>query len=969
MPFRDFFDEAPAPIGAPAAPAAGGSKFRDFFGADPSPASFGDRFGETPYLDYNPTAVKAGQAPGVVIDESVKELPEEGGGNLVAAALRRAGQDARTRGEAQIRAPEEEFPNTPEAKGLPLEWALGAFLTMNPQAQMDIVRANMPGAEFKKDSYGNPMLRRPGRTEWEYFNKAGPSLMDIPSFPSEVLKYIPAGKFASLGRNMAQRAVTAILGTGVTDMGAQEAAKLLGSEQDYDPAESTVTALAGGAGQVVGDVVTKSAGALGRRMRGEVRTTSQDLKDLATPVFQKANSLGIRIGPEGVDQEIANLRLLAAGKSALPHAMLDPTTGLIKDVGKASRRYLETNGVLDDISANAGTQRTLEDLWQIREALSDAQWLAHGKDHHVARELLDHFDDYMDNHILPSDILAGDPAQGIALQRQATEIWHRAMKTSAIERAIADAMVAANPNKAVALRNEFRKFVRAPDFRRRWTPYEQQLLREAARPNGGQRVVEVLGMFAPRNIVSTAGSYLLVGPGAWVAGELGQAASTAMAGARASRLQDAVASGTANRAKLDITGRAPVIAPALAAGEGERRYTTRERFAAGGGVQKMAGGGTPYDYLLQTANPGGTMGRQGPRLAIGRLHPSFAQRLEAAIRQARAEGIPAAVSSSYRPPIFGVGGYRDKYLSLHSYGLATDIAGIGRPGSKTARRWFEIATSNGLFNPYGPNNHAEWNHYQAVPEKGETYTARHPALRQSITARGPKSLEEMWAASGVPLGDVPASTRAFLAQASPAGGVQAANALAAGNLPPITPGQRIMENAQRPAPTMLDRAPRSPVLGTPVADTWPAPIDPTKPANYLSLPDSRVPDWVDQPAMLAADLADSPSPMAYAEDGAQAGLSAPAKPALPDWSNDLGLSDMHLYEDGPGGYPHVRGMRGGQDFSAYRTNSGRVWEMPAGPPSNNEYSGAPAGYYSFNPDDEPPPRLGGGFLSRLFGRN
>src|SRR5689334_5408102 len=62
-------------------------------------------------------------------------------------------------------------------------------------------------------------------------------------------------------------------------------------------------------------------------------------------------------------------------------------------------------------------------------------------------------------------------------------------------------------------------------------------------------------------------------------------------------------------------------------------------------------------YVLETAHPGGTMTRQGPELAIGRLHPEFVTRLAEAIREARGAGMEeVGVFSAYRPPAFGVGG-------------------------------------------------------------------------------------------------------------------------------------------------------------------------------------------------------------------------------------------------------------------------------------------------------------------------
>jgi hypothetical protein len=150
------------------------------------------------------------------------------------------------------------------------------------------------------------------------------------------------------------------------------------------------------------------------------------------------------------------------------------------------------------------------------------------------------------------------------------------------------------------------------------------------------------------------------------------------------------------------------------------------------------------DYLVETATPGYTMERQGAEVAIGRLHPDFAERLADTIREARADGMPeAGIFSAYRPPAFGVGGFRDKFDSLHSYGLAVDMTGIGRPGSDTARRFHKIAAEHGIACVYGPFNAVEWNHCQATWLRRATSGL----LRKSITSNGPIDLEAMWAAA------------------------------------------------------------------------------------------------------------------------------------------------------------------------------------------------------------------------------
>jgi hypothetical protein len=150
------------------------------------------------------------------------------------------------------------------------------------------------------------------------------------------------------------------------------------------------------------------------------------------------------------------------------------------------------------------------------------------------------------------------------------------------------------------------------------------------------------------------------------------------------------------------------------------------------------------DYLIDTSTPGSTMVRQGPELAIGRLHPEFVRRLAAAIREARQAGLPAVgIFSAYRPPAFGVGGFSDKFNSLHTYGLAVDMSGIGGPGTAEARLWHEIAARHGVACPYGAANRAEWNHCQ--PTRIRIVLPENP-LRYTVTADGPIDLGSMFEA-------------------------------------------------------------------------------------------------------------------------------------------------------------------------------------------------------------------------------
>jgi hypothetical protein len=133
-------------------------------------------------------------------------------------------------------------------------------------------------------------------------------------------------------------------------------------------------------------------------------------------------------------------------------------------------------------------------------------------------------------------------------------------------------------------------------------------------------------------------------------------------------------------------------------------------------------------YLIATATPGYTMTRQGPERAIDRLHPEFVNRLAAAIAEVRGAGLPlAGIFSAYRPPAFGVGGFADKFHSLHTYGLAVDVTGIGGPGTPSSLLWHEIAARHGVICPYGPHNLLEWNPLPA--DMGESHSRRGPPAR------------------------------------------------------------------------------------------------------------------------------------------------------------------------------------------------------------------------------------------------
>lgn len=150
--------------------------------------------------------------------------------------------------------------------------------------------------------------------------------------------------------------------------------------------------------------------------------------------------------------------------------------------------------------------------------------------------------------------------------------------------------------------------------------------------------------------------------------------------------------------------------------------------------------------LVDTRYPSGSMERQGVLSSLARLHPKLRENLcEAFVEAQRQEPSlkQIGVFSAYREPRLGIGGFADKADSCHAYGAAVDVAGIGGPGSESAKRWHQIAKRHDIRCIYGPFNVAEWNHCQLVETRA---CGRVAAVRRTVAPDGPPVLAAMFGA-------------------------------------------------------------------------------------------------------------------------------------------------------------------------------------------------------------------------------
>ena len=128
---------------------------------------------------------------------------------------------------------------------------------------------------------------------------------------------------------------------------------------------------------------------------------------------------------------------------------------------------------------------------------------------------------------------------------------------------------------------------------------------------------------------------------------------------------------------------------------------------------------------------------------VSNMNPDFASRLAAALRQANAAGLKLGVMSGYRDDTTTGSAYDAGGNSSHGYGLASDISGLDGPNGKITQQWAQIASANGLHNPYGVDNKAEFNHWQLPPQPLEQTPKLLAALKD---ARATGDWNNVWSA-------------------------------------------------------------------------------------------------------------------------------------------------------------------------------------------------------------------------------
>ena len=158
--------------------------------------------------------------------------------------------------------------------------ALAGFLaTMSPEARIDIIKNNIPGAEITQEGdltfVDLPLSSGGGAKIRTTLNKPGLSGQDIQDFAGLALQFSPQGKIASLGKNLAQRiGIVAAKDMGVETV-RQLASTQLGSDQGVEPEVIAEAGASSVFGQSIGEAFSQASRLASDSIKGIFRGGEQ----------------------------------------------------------------------------------------------------------------------------------------------------------------------------------------------------------------------------------------------------------------------------------------------------------------------------------------------------------------------------------------------------------------------------------------------------------------------------------------------------------------------------------------------------------------------------------------------------------------------------------------------------------------------------------------------------------------------
>jgi hypothetical protein len=296
-------------------------------------------------------------------------------------------------------------------------------------------------------------------------------------------------------------------------------------------------------GKAVRTIQTKAANSkFGKELLKNV-PSAEDIQKAAGRLYKQADEAGVVVKPAP----------LQAFAKRLATEMRDE--GIDADITPASSKALRR--LVD--AAEAGQPVRLKDLETLRKLAGRAAQ-KDSSERALGTAIKHRIDDFLTD-LTPDDIVSGDQS-GIAILKQARDMWARGARTDALEEAVRRAELRAassgsGGNVNNAIRQEVRKLLTNKKFRGTFNPEEVRYLERVVRGSAGENAARLVGKMSPTTGALQSAGGLIAGGGAALTGNLplaGLVAVGAGAGAGSKFIADRAAAQNAALARALIAG-------------------------------------------------------------------------------------------------------------------------------------------------------------------------------------------------------------------------------------------------------------------------------------------------------------------------------------------------------------------------------------------------------------------------------
>lgn len=264
-----------------------------------------------------------------------------------------------------------EFGPTPE--GNTFKIALGLLSTADPKAQIEMIQSAIPEAVFETTADGSTIIEVPteeGGTRRSVLNRPGFSPQDLTTSIAQVLAFVPAARLATFGKTLLKKFGLGVIGAGATEQALQETGVEFLGRETRDPKATAISAVAGGAGELIVPAVQavrqgRQAAKIGAE-RTEVAAAKESIKPAQEAVAGIKEATGAEVGlfqaqQTQIPSDLLKQRILPqldAGSRKAASSLEAQN----KEAFEATSELINTIAGPETVSAGAGKFRTASQL-------------------------------------------------------------------------------------------------------------------------------------------------------------------------------------------------------------------------------------------------------------------------------------------------------------------------------------------------------------------------------------------------------------------------------------------------------------------------------------------------------------------------------------------------------------------------------------------------------------------------------